>query len=182
MRRVAMIALTIAMAGAAVLSAQSTQVQAPAPATTKMQESLISTVDVSGIDSPLVRAAKSTIAARKRDASRSTGVLIDDAYMQTHQAGRISEAHGGAALPPMKFKPTQTQGEGVVDTPRVSTVDRAAVEKKIERLKNEQARAGAEMDEPYGGNNGMEEDKAEQRMTQIPHEIQQSQQQLNQHP
>ena len=51
--------------------------------------------------------------------------------------------------------------------------DTAKVQQKVQDLKQEQARMAAEMDEPYGGD--VSEDRAAQRMNQIPQEIQQQQ-------
>ena len=143
--------------------------------------SLISVVSITENDSELVRAAKKTVAARLRDAPRSSGIVINDAYMREHQTGRISTSSGAAALP--ADIPDQTKAASPINAPYIPSIDRAAVERENQRLRDEQARAGAEMDEPYGGNaTGMEEDRAEQRSTQLPREIQKNQQQMNPRP
>ena len=170
MRRVATFAFA-AMAGTAALNAQ--MLSEPAVATSS-RPSLISNVSLANNDSELVRAAKTAVAARMRDASRSTGVLINDAYIRTHQAGRMSES--SSPLRPLPEVATQTSAT-VVNPPQAQD-NRAAVAQKRQALRQEQARAASEMDEPYGGNN-MEEDRANQRMTQIPREMQQNEQQVN---
>jgi hypothetical protein len=181
MKRVATIALAVAALAGTAVDAQAAQVRDLSGA----RPSLISDVSITGNDSELVRAAKKTVAARLRDASRSSGVLINDVYLREHQAGRISVSSGAvASLPPLPGDmSTQTKAASAVNAPNIVSVDRAAIERENQRLRDEQARAAAEMDEPYGGNaTGMEEDRAEQRSTQIPQQIQKNNQQLNSHP
>jgi hypothetical protein len=181
MKRVATIALAVAaLASTAALDARAAEVRD----LSGLKPSLITDTAISNNDSALVRAAKTTVAARMRDAGRSTGVVINDAYIKAHQGGRISESSGGAALPTYSSAPltSQNNATSAINAPNVASVNRAAVEAENQRLRQEQARAGAEMDEPYGGNNGMEEDRAEQRSTQIPQQINRNSQQLNQRP
>ncbi len=161
-------------ASSVALTAQTAQ--APAPA----KPSLIGNVSPSSSDSPLVRAAKATVAARMREAARSTGVVINESYMKTHDGGRVSEAHSSAELPPLPRQQTAGASQGAPAA--APEVDHASIERKQQQLRQEQARAAAEMNEPYGGNNGMEEDHAQQRSTQIPQEIQKNQQQMNRRP
>lgn len=177
MKRVATIVLALATLAGTAVDAQAAQ----ARDLSGDRPSLISDVSITGNDSELVRAAKKTVAARMRDASRSSGVLINDSYIREHQAGRISTSSGGAALPAALAD--QTKAASAINIPNIPSVNRAAVERENQRLRDEQARAAAEMDEPYGGNaTGMEEDRAEQRSTQIPKQIQKNNEQLNLHP
>jgi hypothetical protein len=83
------------------------------------------------------------------------------------------------SYPSLGPDPSQLQAASPIAVAHIITVDRAAIEKQQQSLLREQGRAAAEMDEPYGGNNGMEEDRAEQRSTEIPQQLNQNQQQLN---
>jgi hypothetical protein len=200
MRRSAEFAIAAMLAGAAALNAQPAKTKAtvpapvtpavatpaamtPAPAPAPEQPNLISSVVISSMDSPLVRAAKLTVKNRLRDASHSTGVLINDAYMHAHSGGKVSQSFSNVSYGSVGgLNPTQTNAGSPINAPHINTIDRAAVERQQQMLAAEQGRAAAEMGEPYGGNNGMEEDRAEQRSTQIPQQMQQNQQQMNQRP
>lgn len=174
MKTFAMVAIASVIAGVAALEAQTTTVQILQPS----QPSLISNESIQSADSPLVRAAKMNIATRKRAAGHTLGVLIDDTYLRTHR-GRISEATSAAALPaPLPAENPRQRNPGIA--PKVTPADRSAIEKQ-KAARQEQARAAAEMEEPYGGND-MEEDRAHQIMSQMPKQTQPTKQQPNRRP
>ena len=180
MKRTALVAMTW-LAATAALAAQTKTLSAP-PADDNLP-SLIHTTVVSSGDSALVRAAKLTAAGRVRDMQR---VVINDAYMQKHsEGGHISQ--GTTSLPSVAPMPSEAPNSGattatvhVASPERVPGVDRAAVEKEQKELAREHARAATEMDEPYGGNDGMEEDGASARATKTQQQMDQNQQVLNQ--
>ncbi len=177
MKHVAMLAVAAALAGTSMVQAQ-TAGQPTAPATEIVKPSLISDITIRAGDSPLVRAAKTAVATRIREASRSTGVLISDAYVRNSTGGRISEAHSSAPLPSFgQATPRQGGSASTMNLPNIIGVNRAGVERQNQQLRQEQGRAFEESMQPWGGD--VSEDRATQRLTQIPQEIQKNEQKLN---
>lgn len=129
---------------------------------------LIPTVSVTQNDSDLVRAAKAAVANRR---GSKTAVVIDESYMIRVLGGPLSPGTAPHELAVREPKSVAKQVNAVNTTK--SGPDPAKVEKRIQDLKQEQARMAAEMDEPYGGD--VNEDRAAQRMSQIPQEIQEQQ-------
>lgn len=132
---------------------------------------LVNDLSERAVDSPLVRAAKRSLAARTRSAN--TQVVIDDQYLRATGGGHFAQAVG--TLPPIStgadtptFVPTATPAQK--DT-------RAIIERKVQELKVEQRNLADEADQgPYGE---MGEDVVGARMTQNQNEQQNLQQQLN---
>ena len=60
--------------------------------------------------------------------------------------------------------------------PALSPADRAAIQQKIQGLNMERARMAEQADQPYAGD--ISEDRVDQRLSQIPNEINQAQRQL----
>jgi hypothetical protein len=133
------------------------------PTSTPQRPALVSDTTVRADDSPLVRAAKIAVASRL-----GGSIVIDYVYMR-RTTGHISEATG-PALMPVNVGGAKTAAEhSSTFAAQSQPVDRAAVQQKIEALRQEQQRMHAETDEPYGGD--VNEDQAERRMSEIPKEI-----------
>jgi hypothetical protein len=177
MNRKSILAFGVSLFGALALHAQTTSSQ-PAPATPP-QPALVSDVTVSGNDSPLVRAAKAAAAARKRDASRRTGVVINDAYLKAHPGAKISEARENANTPPPAKPHVKTEAEYQTVGPKPKVADPAAAAKKQEAQRSELERLAAAVEDPTGGDN-MDQEQAERRLAQTAREMQQNQQQTDQ--
>jgi hypothetical protein len=167
MRRMSL--LFIASVAAGTLAAQTPPVHAPQASTGEdAQPELIRTVAIHSGDSPLVQAAKKAVAARQNSKSR---IKINDRTVRG--AGHVSQGTGPAVvsmnLPPA---PSYAPPPGADPADVARQKELAA---KIEALKQEQERMAAEADEPYGGD--VEEDRVDQRQSQIPQEIDQLQRQ-----
>ncbi|MGZ7080224.1 MAG: hypothetical protein ACXVJT_12480, partial [Thermoanaerobaculia bacterium] len=122
-------------------------------------------------DSPLVRAAKRSLAARTRIA---TQVVIDDQYLRATGGGHYAQAVG--TLPPISTAADNTPRFVPPSSP-VQKDTRAIIEKKVQELKVEQRNLADEADQgPYGE---IGEDVVGARMTQNQNEQQNLQQQLN---
>ncbi len=135
---------------------------------------LISDVTAREHDSPLVRAAKSAVASRQRMAAHSP-VIIDNAYLRRSHV-TLTTSSSAAALPagaPSYYAQPQAVGNA---TPALSPTDRAAVQQKIQQLTMERAIMAEQADQPYAGD--ISEDRVDQRLSQIPMEINQAQRQL----
>ena len=165
------IALVLAAVAAATPQAN-TDTQVSPPVGDGTQPALIANVKIQPGDSDLVRAAKMTVASRIN--SHQKAVVIDESYMRRVNGGRLSAPTGPAALPASTEARSLKTAQVTVTPAAQPTVYRAAVERKIDSLKQEQQRMAAEGDEPYGGD--VEEGRSEQRMTQIPGEIEKAQQ------
>jgi hypothetical protein len=100
MRKAAVLALVAALACVSIVCAQD-----PAPAIFVAQPSLISDVTIHSDDSALVRAAKTAVANRMREAARAN-VVINDVYLR-NSSGRISEGTGSVAPLPQINAPRQ---------------------------------------------------------------------------
>ena len=139
---------------------------------------LISDTAVKATDSPLVRAAKMVAAQRKGLVEHSPTVITNDTLKLT--GGHISTSSSVPYAPdPGNLLP------GPSDPPPpppagLSTADRAKIEQKIQNLQTEQRIMAHEADQPWSDE--IDEGKVEQRMTQIPGEINQLQKQLNPPP
>lgn len=159
---VAMIALALAVPGVAQQSAS----QDASPA-------LLHESSERPEDSRLVRAAKRSLALRQRaGAGKSTWVVDDSMVRHTQPAVSQSNfASGGKDVPSSKPAPNQ---------PAAPAIDRAALEKKLSDAKQEMRRMAQESDEPYGGD--VSEDRVNQRLNQLPGEINTMNKQLQQAP
>lgn len=127
-------------------------------------------------DSPLVRAAKIAVASRAGQPTR----VFDNAAV-ANSRGVISTSSGAAELPtfqPTSMYPGAAPAAGQSTQTFAPQVDRAAVQKKIQQLNQEEGRMAMEAEQPYAGD--VSEDRVDQRLSQIPQERQQLQQQLNQ--
>jgi|GEM_PF-4240674 len=144
MRRiaVAMIALLWALPGAA------QETPSPTPA-------LLHDFAERPDDSPLVRAAKRSLALRQT--RRSSGWVVNDAMVRHRHVDYAPAQQQAAEVP------------AVSATPQPPAVDRQAVERKLQNARQEMLRMAQESDEPYGGD--ISEDRAQQRLTQLPGEI-----------
>jgi hypothetical protein len=119
MNRPFMFAFGAALAGAAALHGQTTDTASARSALPV----LVSDLTIRSTDSPLVRAAKTTVAARVGQASRSTGVIINDAYLKTHPGGKISEARETAPPPPAAKPQMRPETDFPVITPKPKGTD-----------------------------------------------------------
>ena len=135
---------------------------------------LISDLTAREHDSPLVRAAKNAVASRQRMAVHSP-VIIDNAYLRRSRV-TLTTSSSAAALPPAGASYIQPQQPMGTATPALSPADRAAVQQQIQQLTMERARMAEQADQPYAGD--ISEDRVDQRLSQIPNEINQAQRQL----
>jgi hypothetical protein len=134
---------------------------------------LISDVTVRDNDSRLVRAAKNAVASRQRMAAH-TSVVIDNTYLSRSHAV-LTTTSAAAMLPTGGADYVQPQPSAPV-SPALSPSDRAAIQQKIQQLNTERARMAEEAAQPYAGD--VSEDRVDQRMNQIPTELNQLQRQL----
>jgi len=123
---------------------------------------LITDVSMHENESPLVAAAKKTVAARLRNAGRASGVVIDNAYLHS-TSGHVSEAYSSAPLP------TYAGPNGQPSTPPPARTAPREVLQKRDALQREMNRMQNEALEPYGGE--IEEDRVQQRVNTIPGQI-----------
>jgi hypothetical protein len=174
MRRMYLSVITLIAAGALSAQTASTQTTQPAAPATAGETQLVTTTAVKSTDSPLVQAAKRALAARQNAKNR---IKIDHASMK--KAGRVSQSTGPVNV---SFNLPTSDGEPARPAPRDSAEEarQKELEKKLETLKQEQAMMAAEQDEPYGGD--IEEGASDQRMTEIPNEIEQTQREMNPPP
>jgi hypothetical protein len=134
---------------------------------------LISDVTARDNDSRLVRAAKNAVASRQLMAAHSS-VVIDNLYLRRSRATLTTTSHS-AALPTGGV--TYVQPQPVTNAPpTLSPSDRAALQQKVQQLNMERARMAEQADQPYAGD--ISEDRVDQRLSQIPNEINQAQRQL----
>jgi hypothetical protein len=118
-------------------------------------------------DSPLVRAAKQSLALRRN--GRSSGWVVNDTMVR-HLHGEYVPATSQRAAPEVPAVSAATQ----------DPVDRQAIARKIQAARQEMLRMAQESDEPYGGD--ISEDRVQQRMSQLPGEIDTLNKQLNPPP
>ncbi len=168
MRKAALLAFAAALASGSIVCAQS-----PARAAVVAQPILISDVTLHSDDSPLVRAAKNTVANRMREALRSTGVLINDAYIRS-STGRISQANSSAPLPKFNDK-SETLGHSSPTLPNAYGADRAAAERM-------QQQGGASKQQMPPPADYVTADPAAPRVSQNTREIPNNQNRPNQRP
>ncbi|HYM61285.1 MAG TPA: hypothetical protein VEZ11_10365 [Thermoanaerobaculia bacterium] len=124
-------------------------------------------------DSRLVRAAKRSLALRQKAGNGKSNWVVDDSMVR-HTRPTILQTNfggGGKDVPASTAAPNQ---------PATPAIDRAAVEKKLNEAKQEMRRMAAESDEPYGGD--VSEDRVNQRLNQLPGEINTMNKQLQQAP
>jgi hypothetical protein len=134
---------------------------------------LISDLTAREHDSALVRAAKNAVASRQRMAAHSP-VIIDNAYLRRSHV-TLTTSSSSAALPTPG--PSYIQPQSITNAPpALSPTDRAALQQKIQQLNMERARMAEQADQPYAGD--ISEDRVDQRLSQIPMEINQAQRQL----
>jgi hypothetical protein len=146
------------------------QQQAPEQTAQKTAEqpdavpSLVEDTTINPDDSPLVRAAKRTLAKRRTSQTKPAFKVNDNTLVK----GRVSYASGPA------HGPTAPSRLPAADAPAPAQPDRAAeAAKRVQELQQEQARMRDEADEgPYGE---VEEDQVEHRLSTIPNEIQTTQ-------
>lgn len=114
-------------------------------------------------DSPLVRAARAAVAARLRSTNRQ---VIDD---RTVRRGRVFQSTGPVNVSfPLPFDPPAPPTRPAA--PSQQLID---AQKRVDSLRQEQQRMAEEADQgPYGE---VDEDRVEQRMTEIPREIEKAQ-------
>jgi hypothetical protein len=137
--------------------------QAPATRVITPTASLINSVVVTPADSPLVRAAKRAVAARQNQ-NATNRVMISST---TLRRGRFAQSTGPVAAP----VPLPPSAPANPPAPRTAPdPNAAAVQAKIDALKQEQERLASEANEPYGGD--MEEDQVEARQKQTQEELQ----------
>jgi Na+-transporting methylmalonyl-CoA/oxaloacetate decarboxylase gamma subunit len=136
---------------------------------------LTTTVADNPNDSPMVRAAKRAVASRVNPAQRRVVTLTT-----ANTRGRVAFASGPTTGPtPLPAPPSPSAGElRQRESAREVAAIKAAAEKerrdKLKQLENEENMLAAEMDEPYGGD--VEEDRVDQRMSEIEAEKQKLQQ------
>jgi hypothetical protein len=145
---------------------------------------LIPTVVITSNDSPLVRAAKIAVASRKT----GTKTVIDNVTVGHTNGGVIAFASGGAAPIPETYSTSGSSRESYAApkaasapaAPSHADEERAALAQRHQALKLEEQRMRDESDDPYG--NEVEADRVEQRLTQIPNEQKDVQEQQNAYP
>jgi hypothetical protein len=139
----------------AVFSAHATEMTS---ASSTSRPALITDLTVRDSDSKLVRAAKMAVAART--GAVQGGWAIDDRFV-SHVPHALGVGYGAA---PAYSSGQQTQ----LPVPSTGPTP-AQVQKQVQALRQEQGRMAEEMEQPYGGE--VSEDRAQQRMEQIPGEI-----------
>jgi hypothetical protein len=136
---------------------------------------LTKTVVVESGDSPLVRAAKRAVASRQSSSSRRV-ITVRTAGAGAGR-GRFAEATGpttGPQVPAMAPAKTATpSSQKTAAQQKADEARKAQVDAKLKQLADEEARVGAELDEPYGGD--MEEDEVDAQLSAIEQQRQQLQ-------
>jgi hypothetical protein len=166
---------------AAHASAQSAAKTEPAPAAADATvPPLTKTVAVDPNDSPMVRAAKKAVASRV-----SAGQRRVISITSTNTRGRYAESTGPSEGP--HVKPQTTGWTTPIQKPQPSESEKAAaakyaadIQRQLKKVQAEQGRMANEMDEPYGGD--IDEDQAEQRLTQAAAEQQKLEQSAQKPP
>lgn len=154
--------LLLAAAG---LSAQT----APPPETTEAAPPpLITSTEIQAGDSPLVVAAKRAMAARLKAKDRINVAV-------TPGKGHIFQATG-PVNPSFKMPPEDPKPKPAKKTP---VMDTAALERKLQRLLQEQERLASQGDEPVDGD-GSEEDYTDNRSAALQKEIDDLRRQISQ--
>jgi hypothetical protein len=152
------LAVSLLVISAASLSGQQREVR-PASTTASLVQDTTFRTD----DSPLVRAAKRTLAARKGGQNLPVH-RVTDATLK--RGGRVAFASGpvnGPTVPPLP----EPEGPPV---PQALPDRTAETQQRIQALQQEQRRMRDEADEgPYGE---IDEDVVERRLTEIPNEMQ----------
>ncbi len=137
---------------------------------------LTSTTVVQTNDSPLVMAAKKAVASR-----HGSGRVIDNNFVASSKGLlSIGGSTGSYDVSTDSMYPGGQPGVQLSTSPRPSGPDRATIQKKVDQLRQENARMRDEAEQPYGGD--ISEDRVQQRLEQIPGEIQNTQQQLTPMP
>ena len=141
--------------------------QSAAPAADTLPP-LISDLTVRPNDSPLVRAAKATVRNRATvSPAMRRGVVIDNASIR-RTTGTISQSSAPYSVPSVPASNNQPTAAAPALTAEQAAA-RAAAEKKVDALKNEQARRAAEAEQPYGHSD--DEDRNTMRLEQLPKQI-----------
>lgn len=153
---------------------------APAPASGDSLPPLINDLTIRDNDSPMVRAAKATVRNRvgPNGVARVKPVVIDNAALQRATGGNVSQSSTPLANLPQFGHDVGAPPERAHDE-KPAGPDPAVVQKRIQELKDEQRRMAAEAEEVYGSQS---EDRTQQRLEQIPNEIQEQQRQLQPQP
>lgn len=145
--------------------------QAPAAEANQTPSAVGSTV-ISADDSPLVRAAKTSAANRKR--ARAKTVINNESVKHAENA-HVTTAN--QSPPPLRLPPPEaTGGTPVVPEP---PFDRAGTEKKLSDLQREQALLAQEAEQHAGE---MDEDAVLQRLSEIQTESATLKKALDSHP
>jgi hypothetical protein len=138
---------------------------------------LMTDLTIRANDSPLVRAAKATVRNRTgMSPSARRGVVIDNNSIR-RSTGNISQSTATFTTPSFPDRPSAPSAPAADPA---ETAARQETQKKVDALKNEQARHAAESEEPYGFQN--DEDRTEMRLNQLPKEIESTQRQLTPPP
>ncbi|HEV7919938.1 MAG TPA: hypothetical protein VGR02_04010 [Thermoanaerobaculia bacterium] len=138
---------------------------------------LISDLTIRANDSPLVRAAKTTVRNRTGiSPAVRRGVVIDNASVR-RSTGTISQSNATLTTPSF---PDRTSTTAAPAADPALAAQRAEIQKKVDALKNEQRVRAEEADEPYGFHD--DEDRTEMRLNQLPKEIESAQRQLTPPP
>ncbi|HUJ14079.1 MAG TPA: hypothetical protein VL284_09860 [Thermoanaerobaculia bacterium] len=138
---------------------------------------LLSDTHLRAGDSDLVRAAKISVAARLALGLHSSTLIDNDTLRLL--SGHLSTSSSPAYLPDSASYP-QAAAPAPPEYNGPSPAQRAQIQQRIDNLQREQAIMAHESEQPWSDE--IDEDRVEQRMTQIPQELNQAQQQLNPQP
>jgi hypothetical protein len=142
-----------------------------------VKPALTSNVAIGAGDSPLVRAAKIAVASRMGVPSR----VIDNSTVAS-ATRTLTTTSVNVTLPTYgsTYGGGQQAAPGMPPTYPTARPNRAELQKNLQQLNQENARMHDEADQPYGGD--VSEDRVQQRIEQLPQEIQGTQQQLTPMP
>lgn len=172
--------LNVIVAAGLILFAAGASAQSQPATTTETAAAvpvLVTTTKVTQTDSSLVRAAKQTLASRKKQHVTT----IDNETLKHASGARMTEPT--QPLPPILPPPAT----GAIETPAMRVgappagPDRAEIEKRLETLKKQQAQLAAEgEDGPYG--TAIDEDALAKRLSNVNGEIKKLEKQLAEAP
>ncbi len=154
----------------AVATAAAQTAKAPTQAPAAQPGTVLSAPQQQVTDSPLVRAAKASMAARNRDPKKR--IVIDSTNLVIAPHSSPSSQTAAPADPGRSYQSgNQGDASAIAARERAARDSRDAQEKaRQDSLRNEQSRMGAESQEPYG-NPDVPEDQVPERLTNIPTEI-----------
>jgi hypothetical protein len=169
-------AALVALVFAASTAAHAQVVVSTTDMTAAARPALISDTSLQSNDSPLVQAAKRSV-ARRRAAGATTTFVIDNRNVR-NSTKTLTTSSGMAALP--DYSNEGRSGETGLVPNQPAPIDRAALQQKAVALQQElQRRMDDEDQGPYGEGN---EDRNEQRMTEGTRELNQTNTTLNTSP